>query len=175
MGSIKNLLCAFHSMHILVEMIVSHQLINKFRYDAMLILRPDTAIVRDIDLPQHMKKIKNKPRAIWIPNFQHYRGLNDRAAFGSVETMMIYLKRGQAFRDAPGQFPLSERLVKYTLELNNITVYNSTMRMMRVRQDGTVAENKERMRISEMEWNRCVTVHEQEGHRQPLQIFNVDC
>ena len=173
--SIQNMLCAFHSMNILAGMVEARQAVHNISYDAMLILRPDTAMVRDIDLPQYMKKIKNEPKAIWIPNFQHYHGLNDRAAFGSIETMMIYLKRGQAYREAPGLFPVSEILVNHTLVLHNITVYNSTMRVMRVRQDGTVAENKERMRISEKEWNRCVTVHEQEGHRQPLQIFNVDC
>ena len=156
MVSIKNLLCAYHSMNVLLEMIEAHQVIHKFTYDAVFILRPDTALLRDIDLPQHMDKIKQEPLSIWIPGFQLWGGYNDRAAFGSLTAISVYLKRGKTYRDSPVFHRAAERLVKNVLDANNITVYNSTMRVARVRQHGVVFEAFRVMDMEEEEWNRCI-------------------
>lgn len=157
MGSVKNALCAYHTLKVLDKMIQAHQLIHKFKYDAVLVLRPDSAVVRDIDLPQHLKTIQQEPHSIWIPNYQHYGGgYNDCAAFGSVEAISIYLNRGAAFRDSPVDFDVSEKLVRKVLEMHNVTVHWSTMRVMRVRQHGVVFETKAPMEISDKEWTRCL-------------------
>lgn len=154
--SVKNVLCAYHSQKILIKMIQTHQLINKLKYDAVLVLRLDTAVVRDIDLPEHLKTIQQEPHSIWIPDFQHFGGYNDRAAFGSVNAMSIYLKRGGLFRDSANNSDVSEPLVKSVLVQHNVTVHWSTMRVMRVRQQGVVAEAKSFMNISDAEWERCI-------------------
>jgi hypothetical protein len=167
MESIKNLLCAFHSMNTLLQMIYAHQRVHKFKYDAILVLRPDTAVLRDIDLPKYMNTIKKRPNATWIPGFQAYKGYNDRAAFGSLAAIAVYLERGIAFRDAPGVYPAAERLVKHELARHNITVYPSSIRVARVRQHGFVHEERKKMAMTDEEWDRCIVLENAQMRIKP--------
>lgn len=154
--SVQNLLCAYHSQRELLYMVRAHEHARGVKYDALLVLRPDTAMVRDIDLPENLAEIRQDNQSIWLPDFQHYGGYNDRLAYGSLPAMSVYLHRGQLFRDAPGVFPAAERLVKYALNKGNVTVKFTSARVMRVRQNRAVAEFKHVMNITDAEWNRCV-------------------
>lgn len=136
--SIKNMLCALYTQVGLEEMIRTHANLHKFKYDAILVIRPDTAMLRDIDLPKHLEHMMNNDKSIWLPAFQHWFGYNDRAAFGSVHAMSIYLQRGIEYRNNDLRMT-GEELVKYIINKYQLHVYDSDIRIVRVRQDGTVA------------------------------------
>lgn len=68
-------------------MIEEHSQQSGVKYDAILAIRPDTAQFKNkTDLPFHMDEIASLEgvNSIWVPDFQHWEGFNDRAAFGSV-------------------------------------------------------------------------------------------
>ena len=155
--SVKNALCSYYTQSALLAMITAHAQAHSITYDAILALRPDTAMVRDIDLPANLGAIRGDNHTLWVPNFQHWWGYNDRLAYGSLQAMSVYLERGHMFRNAKGSFHLAERLVKHALDTQSITVKFSTARVMRVRQDRVVAEKKAYMDMTDEEWNRCVT------------------
>lgn len=156
-ASIRNLLTAFYSMRVLASMISQHATIRNITYDAVVVLRPDTAVVVDIDLPDHIDEIKREElkyvtadggregysQAIWIPDYQAWGGYNDRAAYGSARVISQYLMRGLPFRDNVGvgnaSFYNSEVYLKAYLTAHNITVHPSTLRVVRVRVNGVVA------------------------------------
>ena len=155
--SVKNALCSYYTQSALGTMITAHAQAHNITYDAILSLRPDTAMVRDIDLPENLAAIREDNHTLWLPNFQHWRGYNDRLAYGSLQAMSVYLERGHLFRNAKGSFHVAERLVKHALDTQNITIKFSTARVMRVRQDRMVAESKASMNVTDAEWSRCVT------------------
>lgn len=99
---LQNLLCAFHSQMKLWDMIRQHMQEYDVKYEAILALRPDTAIISDIDLPKYLSRIISNPqeRVLWIPDFHWYLGYNDRAVFGSAEVVRLYLSRGNFYINA---------------------------------------------------------------------------
>lgn len=157
--SVKNALCAYHSQSVLAHMIGTYEKTHHFKYDAVVALRPDTAIMGPIDLPQNLQQIRAENNTLWVPSFQDFGGYNDRAAYGSREVMSIYLNRGQMLRD--GKYSpqvISERLVKRMAVEHRIKVKMSSMRVLRVRQNGFVGEpgRNRTMRVSEEVYYRCV-------------------
>jgi hypothetical protein len=152
--SIRNLLSAFHSMRTAHSMIVRYSADQNFSYDAVVVLRPDTAMVSDLDLPLHIQQIVEEERtfavsnrsqqSIWIPDFEHWHGYNDRAAYGSMRIASMYLTRGVAFRDRKVVTDFSavrngETFLKLFLHAHNITFRPSSLRVVRVRADFSVA------------------------------------
>jgi len=157
--SVKNALCAYYAQSVLARMISAHEKTHNFKYDAVVALRPDTAIMRPIDLPMNLQQIRAGNNTLWVPSFQPFGGYNDRAAYGSREVMSIYLNRGEALRD--GKYSartISERLVRRMVVDHNMTVEMSSIRVLRVRQNGFVAEpgRVRHMNVSEEEYYRCV-------------------
>jgi hypothetical protein len=135
-------------------MIVRYGEDQNITYDAVIVLRPDTAVVSDIDIPLYLPEIvqeerlyaigNSTQRSIWIPDFQHWRGYNDRAAYGSMRVITPYLMRGIMFRDHIGVATSSEinngeMFLKLFLAAHNITFRPSALRVVRVRADGAVA------------------------------------
>ena len=159
--SVKTMLCALFTQHSLKDMIHAHMSLHHIHYDAIIALRPDTAIIKDIDLPWYISDIRQQPNWIWFPSFQHWGGLNDRAAFGSVHAMRFYLNRGVAYRDAD-QSLRGEQIVKHMVEVSNLSARFSDMRVVRVRQDGKVSikDTPSAMNISvdpiDVDYQRCV-------------------
>jgi hypothetical protein len=152
--SVRNLLAAFHSMRTAHSMIARYSRAQNFSYDAVVVLRPDTAVVSDIDLPRYLPEIVEEERLfaaghhglqnMWVPNFQHWAGYNDRAAYGSLRVITPYLMRGIAFRDRSmaGNFSAinnGESFLKMFVHAHNITTRLSTLRVVRVRADSSVA------------------------------------
>jgi hypothetical protein len=147
-------------------MIVRYSKAQNITYNAVLVLRPDTAVVNDIDLPQYLPEIVQEERqyaignstqqSIWIPDFEHWRGYNDRAAFGSLRTVTPYLMRGLVFRDHLGvatspNIANGETFLKLFLHAHNITFRPSTLRVIRVRTDGSVAPGDAMQRFINMD------------------------
>ena len=107
---------------------------NHFKYDAVIVIRPDTAIVNDIELPNHMDMIKKDKNAIFIPNFQEYDGYNDRAAYGSYHVMMKYLQRGDDFfADSTPTLRIAEYFLEEIAIKHKMNVHNTKLRCLRVR------------------------------------------
>lgn len=130
----RNYLCGFDSQKRLANLIRNRAEMYEFTYDAVLVIRPDVAFIRDIDFPKHFPQVLQYKRSIWIPDFQAFRGLNDRAAFGSQEVMLQYLERGKVFMENNSyHFSIAEGyLLQYTQDLG-IKIEYSNMRFMRVR------------------------------------------
>jgi hypothetical protein len=151
--SVKNLLGAFHSLHSAHSLIKRYSLAENITYDAVIVLRPDTAVLCEVDIAQHLPQMiaeEQERRAgneavnqsIWIPDFGHATGHNDRAAYGSPSVMSLYMTRGAAFRDHAGVYNVSyingETFLKFYLGYHKITVQPSALRLVRVRVDSSV-------------------------------------
>lgn len=136
--SVGNVMVAYHTQVQVQEMIEAHMVSRNFSYTAIMAIRPDTAMVKDTDIAEHMPQIQRGGRVLWVPDFQHWRGYNDRAAYGTVEAMRLYLRRGLQFRDSKygGN---GETFIKQYAERMDITVNMSKMRVLRVRSDGNIA------------------------------------
>ena len=137
-SSMKNLMTSYHTQIQLDKMIADHQLRTGIAYDAYVALRPDTAMVKDLDIAEHLSAIKQGGRLVFIPDFQHwFGGLNDRAAFGTPDGMSLYLRRGQQFRDSNFHGSGEMFLPVYGRQ-HNITFMMSKLKFIRVRQDGSM-------------------------------------
>ena len=105
--------------------------------------------------------------SIHVPDFQHWRGVNDRLAYGTPKVMFEYLSRGVLFRDHPKSLLLKgvtngEQFTAKYLEYKNITVLGSTVRVIRVRANGKVARfdtlKQGKMNVAtDMDMKRCVS------------------
>ena len=141
--SLKNMLCAFHSQHRLHQMISSRMQTMNMSYDAVLLLRPDTGVVfQDIDLPLYLSRIQSgEMKGIWTPDFQRWRGLNDRFAFGDYESMSLYLQRGERYKQRADKLTegSGEKFLKKYLRRHQIPLHHSSVRVMRIRAGGVVA------------------------------------
>ena len=243
--SVRNMLCSYHTQVLSIDMIHQYMELQNINYDAIIAIRPDTAMINDIDIPLHLENIKqrrytassklshpvkrrrirvrgghsgfgvsvvssenavidttddiytnteaknakvnnNKEErigvtsrrliteydhgdilplmtspldiidhnnyymyntdAIYIPDFQHWGGCNDRLAYGSPHVMFKYLQRGVYYRDHPNSHIVhgtnnGEQFTARYLLSNSITLLKSTVRVVRVRANGEVARN----------------------------------
>lgn len=182
-GSVKNILSAFFTLNQLKNTIDLYSKSKYIKYDAIVVLRPDTAVITDIDLPAHISYMrKTQGRHLWVPDM-HIKGVCDRAAYGTPEAMGLYLNRGNAFRDGFDatyqnllkQYPKQRKhfvndtfakcngeiFLQSYAKLNNITIHNSKSRVMRVRTDGSIPVNDLRfqyMRANQQENDYYVAV-----------------
>eukprot|EP00600_Ochromonadales_sp_CCMP1393_P008518 CAMPEP_0174959516 /NCGR_PEP_ID=MMETSP0004_2-20121128/3219_1 /TAXON_ID=420556 /ORGANISM="Ochromonas sp., Strain CCMP1393" /LENGTH=274 /DNA_ID=CAMNT_0016207841 /DNA_START=246 /DNA_END=1070 /DNA_ORIENTATION=+ len=157
--SVKNILGSYFTQADLAKMITLHAKLHKIKYDAILAIRPDTAVMRDIDLPTKMLDIQQHPNYLWVPDFHHWYGYNDRAAFGSLNVMISYLNRGRYFRDTPFT-NTGENLLKVLEEKDWWKIQMSTMRVLRTRQNGCVSyrdyPKKINIALDDPDFKRCV-------------------
>lgn len=131
---LKSYLSSFHAQKWLAEMISAHSVLRKFEYDAVLVIRPDLMLIRDIDLAVQLPNIKANRNRIWIPDFDMDNGLNDRAAFGSQRAMLKYLERGDAFMSNISYgIVVSDQYLSDFVAQSNLIVQSSSMRFVRVR------------------------------------------
>ena len=130
----RNYLCAFDSQSRLANLIRMRARKYRFEYNAVIVIRPDVAFIRDIDFSEHFSQIALNPWSVWIPDFQEFRGLNDRAAFGSQIVMLKYLERGDVFMSNNSyHFSIAEEYMARYVRDNGIKVEKSSMRFMRIR------------------------------------------
>jgi hypothetical protein len=181
---LKNVLCSYYSQSRLSDMIDEH--IEKYgiHYDAILVLRPDTAVISDIDLPQYLikkKKINGSVNMLWVPDFHSYLGYNDRSAFGSPKAVFTYLRRGSFYMNASFGFDPSEGTIchdpngvhrntgecflKLYLDNFGVAVSPSSMRLLRTRVNGVIPSHDNERAINLKgnakaiaDYKRCVSV-----------------
>jgi hypothetical protein len=144
-GDTRNRLNSLHTQREVYTMIREHMSQYSIHYDGIIALRPDMAPITHIDLPLHISALRelHNTHTIWVPDFQPFRGYNDRAAWGSVAGMAVYLQRGKEYRDNPSMPSSnslhSERFLKAYLDHKEVPVNEvSTFRSVRVRADGCV-------------------------------------
>jgi hypothetical protein len=90
-------------------------------HDAVLLIRPDAML----EEPFPVDMIKNMaPRTVYLPDFKHNEGYNDRMALGDLGAMSVYMNRlgGAAeYRRHHGRI-VAEKYLKYTLDTAGLTV-----------------------------------------------------
>lgn len=142
--SIKNILCAYYTLDILDKMIIAYAGYHDIHYDAILILRPDCAVMSDIDLPRYLEDIKNPANnnTVYIPNFQSWGGHNDRIVFGPPAAVSTWMRRLEYYKNFQKQTKLNnpETVLKYYLISHGIVVRPSTIRLLRIRKNGMIAQ-----------------------------------
>jgi hypothetical protein len=142
-SSVRNIFCSLRTQKVLDASIRDHAAAEGLVYDAVATFRPDTAVIRDIDLAKLLVKKKFSKKHIYLPNFAHFKGVNDRSAYGSPAVMSAYLNREEAFKislktNTDRWIYNTETFLKNYLKELNIPVLKSTVRVMRVRADGKI-------------------------------------
>ena len=119
---IQNHLCALESQRRVFQMCEEAGI----HYDAYVILRPDAFFESDIDI-DILRSIEEGN--VYIPDWDHWLGYNDRFAFGSKEAIRIYTNRGYdlaEFRKTYGPLTsekgLKLTLIKYGLEMRPLCI-----------------------------------------------------
>lgn len=142
-SSVRNIFCSLQTQKVLDSSIRTYAGANNVVYDAIATFRPDTAVVRDIDLASLLTSRKFSAKHIYLPNFAHFKGVNDRSAYGSPAVMSAYLNRLEAFKaslstNTDKWIYNTETFLKNYLKDLHIPVRKSTVRVMRVRADGKI-------------------------------------
>lgn len=139
--SVKNILCAMHALHVLADEISSYANNHGIRYDGILVLRPDTAVIGDIDIPLYISEIseasKKGQKKLWLPMYKRVQGYNDRIAYGSLNAMRVYMQRGPAYRDRNWMSNDEMFLQKYLPDMG-VMVHESQVRVIRIREGGLI-------------------------------------
>ncbi len=131
--SVRHLLMAFHTLSSLADLVEEIQLTNQMNYTGIVVLRPDTAIIHDIDFPQNLPRFNEFPNSIYIPSYQGFRGHNDRVAYGPTKSMLSYMRRGNVFRDTQEYTNIGEIFLRRYLAERKIEVRDTTIRVVRIR------------------------------------------
>jgi hypothetical protein len=107
------------------------------RYDVVISLRPDLKIENDLDTSVFPELVSNRS-VIYIPDWNHWRGVNDCMAMGSMSAMSVYGSRflsAQLYAQTNALH--SETFLKNYLRAHNITVKETRFRYKRIRANGT--------------------------------------
>ena len=142
-SSVRNIFCSLRTQQVLASSIQTHATALGVTYDAVATFRPDTAVVRDLDLASLLATRKFSAKHIYLPNFAHFKGVNDRSAYGSQAVMTTYLNRQEAFKislatNTDRWIYNTETFLKNYLKERKIPVRKSTVRVVRVRADGKI-------------------------------------
>jgi len=129
-----------HSRKKCALMIEKHANDNNILYDKIAFSRLDVKYFNMINLSLFSSKDKN----LVLPDFHstyggHINGYNDRFAIGTQENILCYLKAYDSSRPfvSSGGYLHAETLLKWHLDLNNVTTEQKPIRFTRVRGDGT--------------------------------------
>jgi hypothetical protein len=112
---------------------------HKFTYDWVIRCRCDTRLIKG-PLEDLNNMDSNK---IYIPNHDHWRGINDRFAFGSSELMNLYHNRINYFDDyfSHGGVLHDESYLRAFLEKFNIPVSKTNIHVQILRESGKIKYN----------------------------------
>jgi hypothetical protein len=178
-ASVKNYQCALHSLARVALLAQAYSQHHNFKYDAVVVLRPDVAYVRDIDAGQ-LATLRAGTRAIMTPDYMLDQGVNDRFAMGGAKVMLeLFMTRGEHWARQQ-TLQSGERFLKQYFWDNNITQVKSSMRVLRVRADGHIAAydtEPDLMNASALELARCMTRTQVTVGKRPKLVFmyNENC
>ena len=111
---VMNHICALESQRRAFEMLMS---MNK-SYDYIILLRPDALFREPLQLFQPT------PGTIYVPDFSHNEGVNDRMAIGDIDSMRVYMNRillAKEYRAKYGRI-VSEKFLKDVLDFHDIAI-----------------------------------------------------
>jgi hypothetical protein len=128
---VRNHLCALESQRRAFQMTID----SGIHYDAYIVIRPDAYFTSELDVNalQSMEE-----GTLYVPDWDHWLGFNDRFAFGSKEVIRIYTHRLRdlaEFRRTAGPIT-SEKGLKLTVEKYGLRVGSLTVRFQLCRPNG---------------------------------------
>lgn len=147
--SVKNALLALYSQQQVYLTIEEHTKTHRHNipYDFILLLRPDTVMIKDLILPFYTSKggflrTKIRPATLWVPDFQAIHGYNDRAAMGTPKVMKLVMNRLESFRSYPKPIVNSEAFLKVYMDVilqqQYVRVIKWPLKMVRIRDHGFI-------------------------------------
>jgi len=109
---------------------------KKKKYDLLIVARPDVKYFNVIKLPS---KIND---SIFVPNFHHWWGINDRFAMGPEDLINKYCNRKNLIFNwiKNGEKKNSEMFLDKFLNINDIDVQFIDFVFQRIRANGEIAE-----------------------------------
>ncbi|KAG5189549.1 hypothetical protein JKP88DRAFT_206066 [Tribonema minus] len=136
--TIQNIFRAQNSLSLSWAVMANYAAEHHIDYAGVVILRPDVLYLRDLDivrqgiLPEH---------TVFVANFGHYGGCNDRFAYGHASAMRVYAHRLDTMVGStalPAKRVNSEQLLVHHLQAHNINVTLVDMLFARIRSTGQV-------------------------------------
>lgn len=137
--SILNIIRAYHAQSQLDIMVRSYMNTFGVAYTNAILLRPDVLYLDSLDIEQILN---TQPRAVYIPYWGHFNGLNDRFMFGDFDTISLMMRKGDGLqRYSKQKAVLSEQYLLYYIEHLQpaIRVFAISIHFLRVRTDGSTA------------------------------------
>jgi hypothetical protein len=107
-------------------------------FDFYIMCRPDIELLFPIILPTII------PKTLYIPNFAHYGGFNDRFCIGDKYSVSVWSSRlNYIDQYCENNILQSEQLLKYVLKCNNVNVklLSALFRFRRIRTNGKIEKN----------------------------------
>jgi hypothetical protein len=114
---VLNHLCALESQRRAFNMVLD----TRNAFDAILLVRPDALLEKPFPV-RFLQSLQ--PKTVYVPDFKHNEGVNDRMAFGDMAAMRTYMCRiegAAAYRAAHGRI-VSEKYLRDVLDTARITV-----------------------------------------------------
>lgn len=132
--SLRNMMLQLHSLE-KVHQLIEHAS-EKAPYDVIIASRSDLWFFNVLNV-SHLLEASEMPSRIYIPDFDHYGGLNDRLAFGGVEAMNTYCNRIEKALEYAAIAKLhAESLLKYVIEDGKLDMHYTSIVFERVRSHG---------------------------------------
>jgi hypothetical protein len=128
---IRNHICALESQGRAFQMAEE----TGIHYDAYIVIRPDAHFSSDLDIHELQTVQEN---SVYIPDWDHWMGYNDRFAFGCKEAIRKYTHRVddlEEFRATKGPLT-SEKATKLMIEKYGFQMKPLTVRFRLCRPDG---------------------------------------
>ena len=132
--SLTNLRLALHSLHAVTSLWAG----QTDSFDIVLYTRSDIWFFNQLAISEVQSVLKS-PKAIFVPSFDSWNGVNDRFAFGHPSAMQAYGSRLLLAREYLKHLPLqSEVFAKHALDNMLLIIRPSTIRFTRVRASGEI-------------------------------------
>ena len=132
--SLRNMLLQLNSLEKVHE--IARSASPEARYGAMIALRSDLWFFNILNVSQVLEA-RVHPSSLYVPDFDHFGGLNDRLAFGGITAMSAYCKRLEKVLEyAAANNVHAERLLGYVVQGADLDVHYSSILFQRVRSHG---------------------------------------
>jgi hypothetical protein len=135
----KSFLCYLKSMSLALDIMKKYS--NNKSYDLIIFARFDILYLNSIQI------LPLKDRLLYIPDFHHYLGYNDRFAYGKSDAMDIYLARYSYLSEwlSKDDHSGTEKMLKFWLQKNQVNVRFFKLFFKRVRANGLIEKKDQKL------------------------------
>jgi hypothetical protein len=130
-GTLKNVLRQMYSLNCVADILER----QNTKFDLVIYSRICLRFQKPVEIPRVIR-----PRTLYTPWFERFRGLNDRFAMGDMETMLSFCRRQSMARDfvAETGLPMGAEnyLLWYMKKKRFETRHLTSMNFSRIRADG---------------------------------------